>query len=120
MKMGYGFSEPQITHSELKLLWTRTHPIPLICQTLLWSPGGFLAVLLITAVCLVQLLTCIFRQPGEVVLRSLELIVGWPCLRPCLRRSWKHSPVEEGCHQFIDLQQMWCATMKGVVEVQGK
>lgn len=120
MKMGYGFSEPQITHSELKLLWTRTHPIPLICQTLLWSPGGFLAVLLIAAVCLVQLLTCIFRQPGEVVLRSLVLIVGWPCLRPCLRRSWKHSPVEEGCHQFIDLQQMWCATMKGVVEVQGK
>lgn len=77
MKMGYGFSEPQITHSELKLLWTKTHPIPLICQTVLWSPRAFLAVLLIAAVYLVQLLTCVFRQPGEVVLRSLELIVGW-------------------------------------------
>lgn len=78
MKMGYGFSEPQITHSELKLLWTRTHPIPLICQTFLWSPRAFLTVLLIAAVCLAHLLTCIFRQPGEVVLSGLELIAGWP------------------------------------------
>lgn len=136
-KMGYGLSEPQLTHSEPEAFveqafvrpWVSSSPLPfdlpdsfLEPQDLSHCPAFGCCV---SCTSPYPYLQAAWGSSPEQPFIDRGLATSWDLCCSCLGRTWKSSHAKEGSHQFIDLQQMWCATLEGslfcgLVEVQGK